>query len=195
VKDHDGCQIEGCDRAHYAKGLCQKHYNATLPRKKYETGPCSVEGCTNRINARGLCSAHDRHQRQGLPLGPLERRRKIVDGYKECAGCEIVKPLSAFCKQRDSVNPRCRDCTAIMNRAYRYKITREEVIDLLSRPCDVCGSEEHGKGNQGHHIDHDHGTGKVRGVLCHRCNVAIGFARNDPKILSGLIAYLERSRT
>jgi hypothetical protein len=43
------------------------------------------------------------------------------------------------------------------------------------------------------HIDHDHDTGKVRGVLCHHCNVALGMARSDPRVLRGLISYIERT--
>jgi hypothetical protein len=52
--------------------------------------------------------------------------------------------------------------------------------------CDVCGD--------GGRIcyDHDHQTGKHRGWLCHRCNTAIGFARDNPTILRGLASYLEK---
>jgi hypothetical protein len=189
------CKVEGCDRAHYAKDLCQKHYNATLPRKVYEGKQCSVDGCVNKVNGQGLCTAHQRQRDAGKPLGPLQPRRRVVDGHKQCADCEQFLPLDAFHKSRTGFYFRCKACNSIMNRAYRYKITREEVIELLARPCDVCGSEEPAKGKGGHHVDHCHDTGKVRGVLCHRCNVALGYAKNDPEVLRGLIAYIERSRT
>ncbi len=41
------------------------------------------------------------------------------------------------------------------------------------------------------HIDHDHKTGEIRGVLCGGCNVALGSARDDPELLRNLAAYLE----
>jgi len=42
------------------------------------------------------------------------------------------------------------------------------------------------------HIDHDHVTGQIRGLLCRHCNSALGYGRDDPKILRGLADYLER---
>lgn len=43
-------------------------------------------------------------------------------------------------------------------------------------------------------VDHDHKTGKIRGLLCTRCNVMIGNASDDPKILELAIAYLLQHR-
>lgn len=41
-------------------------------------------------------------------------------------------------------------------------------------------------------IDHDHESGNVRGLLCHPCNVVLGFVRDNPDRLRALINYLER---
>jgi Recombination endonuclease VII len=40
------------------------------------------------------------------------------------------------------------------------------------------------------HIDHDHITGRVRGLLCARCNIALGLFRDNPRILRNAIKYL-----
>ena len=40
------------------------------------------------------------------------------------------------------------------------------------------------------HVDHDHATGKVRGILCHHCNMAAGAVKDNPTTAMRLVAYL-----
>ena len=72
-----------------------------------------------------------------------------------------------------------------------YKITKEEYEALLAKQCYVC--VVCGKPNQHNkrlHIDHDHKTGKVRGLLCNHCNTALGLVHDDVGVLAALIQYL-----
>lgn len=44
-------------------------------------------------------------------------------------------------------------------------------------------------------VDHDHRTGKVRGLLCQPCNISLGAAKDKPDVLRSLADYLVRSAT
>ena len=61
----------------------------------------------------------------------------------------------------------------------------------ISETCNACGTPNGG----GHmsHIDHCHRTGKVRGILCSKCNVALGQVKDSVDQLKKLIVYLEKS--
>lgn len=41
-------------------------------------------------------------------------------------------------------------------------------------------------------VDHNHKTGRVRGLLCHRCNTAIGFFGDDSNVIARAISYLAK---
>lgn len=55
--------------------------------------------------------------------------------------------------------------------------------------CAVCKLTDP-KGVGSWHVDHDHNTGAVRGLLCHHCNLLLGHAADDPERLRQAIHYL-----
>jgi hypothetical protein len=58
------------------------------------------------------------------------------------------------------------------------------MIEAQGGTCAVCPGEPQ-------HVDHDHETGLVRGILCFNCNQALGNARDNAQVLRGLARYLE----
>jgi Recombination endonuclease VII len=54
--------------------------------------------------------------------------------------------------------------------------------------CAICDRPPNGRG--GLHVDHDHKTGEIRGLLCHSCNVSIGHFQDDPTLIAKVVEYL-----
>lgn len=59
--------------------------------------------------------------------------------------------------------------------------------------CAVCACALAPLGTHYTHVDHDHCTGVLRGILCRGCNVGIGHFEDSPERLRGAAAYLENS--
>lgn len=58
--------------------------------------------------------------------------------------------------------------------------------------CAICRTTDFTGRLKTPHVDHDHGTGKVRGILCGRCNVALGMADDSIEKLLSMIEYLRK---
>lgn len=56
--------------------------------------------------------------------------------------------------------------------------------------CAICGVSREDV-DRNFPVDHNHETGKVRGLLCHHCNSLLGYAEDDIGILEAAIAYLK----
>lgn len=77
----------------------------------------------------------------------------------------------------------------------KFGITVVEYDRLLAAQgggCAICGKLQ-AESEKTFHVDHDHATGKVRGILCGGCNFMLGQVRDDPAILRTAIAYLQAS--
>lgn len=143
---------------------------------------------------------------------------------RTCTKCGEQKPASAFSQSGDRGNKRrphswCNTCRRIQNKvlrdrkltqyreaAYRrrlerdYGITFEDYQKLLQAQdgvCAVCKQPERRR-SRGRVlplcVDHDHATGAVRGLLCSRCNTALGMAEDDEFRLIALADYLLHAR-
>lgn len=74
----------------------------------------------------------------------------------------------------------------------RYGITSEQYHEILASQgggCAICGTTVCQTGRR-LCVDHDHQTGKVRGILCTACNAVLGYSSDTPDILRRAIAYL-----
>lgn len=79
----------------------------------------------------------------------------------------------------------------------KYNLTEEGYQELLKSQdykCGLCKSSEAGGRTTSNkfHVDHDHLTGKFRGLLCSLCNLALGHWKDDLERLRRAVDYLEK---
>lgn len=85
-----------------------------------------------------------------------------------------------------------------LSRAYGITLERyQEMLLAQGRKCAICGTfEPGGKPNRfgvsSFQVDHDHHTGRLRGLLCTRCNIGIGGLKDSIELLEAAVAYLGR---
>ena len=136
----------------------------------------------------------------GASEGPHPARKRCPDRGE-------IKPLDAFCRNKNSRDGRatyCRSCHNDRNkesvqRLYgghrhyrlrdRYGIGAAEVAALVDQQgglCAVCRCKP------AIQVDHDHATGQVRGVLCDGCNGALGAFNEDEALILRATEYLRR---
>lgn len=70
----------------------------------------------------------------------------------------------------------------------------DRMLDEQGHCCAICRAEKPGQqANSSWAVDHCHVTGKVRGLLCHACNMALGLLGDSPQRLEVAAAYLRRA--
>lgn len=75
----------------------------------------------------------------------------------------------------------------------KYGITIDQYYEIFrkqGRKCKLCGMKTHNRKSD-FVVDHCHKTGRIRGILCFRCNSKLGMYRDDPKLLRKAADYLE----
>jgi len=76
-----------------------------------------------------------------------------------------------------------------------YGISEEEYSSLLKSQdnrCAICGNYETLSRRKRLCVDHNHSTKQIRGLLCYRCNMGIGYMKDDVQILQNAIGYLKK---
>jgi hypothetical protein len=125
-----------------------------------------------------------------LPLYRFYRSGRYKDGHN--IYCNVC--CQAFKAEWNKANPERRaEQQRRSNFRFSYGITVVEYAAILADQgggCAICGKPP---GKTWHAVDHDHATGRVRGVLCALCNHMLGQAKDNPTLLRRAAEYLEES--
>jgi hypothetical protein len=124
-------------------------------------------------------------------------KKVCEDGKIRCAGCKEYLPPRRFTMPKSGKTPtRCKKCHSAWMHSHRiekvYGLTAEAyqiIFDWQGGVCYICHSPSRSRRLA---VDHDHETGKVRGLLCRRCNrdVLGFFARDQIDVFQRAIDYL-----
>lgn len=114
-----------------------------------------------------------------------------------CKKCNVVKDITEYYENKK--NPQwnyntCRECEKKrcrqINWALRDSLNPDEAELLRNtvKQCQVCNKESI------LHVDHDHATGKIRGMLCFSCNAALGLLKDNKDLCLKAAEYLEEAQ-
>lgn len=146
------------------------------------------------------------------------RQSRVVAEALPCTSCgQVDRSASGKCREcarrsgaarRDRAAPcrscgandwtkegKCRRCISRRMRERKYGFDRggfDARLKAQGGKCAACRDSFDGLPSKHVHVDHDHVTGEVRGILCHACNTAIGLLLDSPSRASKIADYLRR---
>lgn len=151
------------------RGQYPSTFLSVSPEKHLAGKPCKVCLATLRYRKNGACVRCARRKARQHYFFNREARIKASQEYSK-------------------KNPRASR-VAHLKRA--FGMTLEQFDELLLRQdhkCAICHTAT--PSGRGWHVDHCHSSGKIRGILCHHCNVILGHAKDDVGHLQACTAYL-----
>lgn len=183
------CSIVGCGKEKHAKTLCHNHYRELRRRasgskaQAIRPDKCIVKHCNKKHYSMNYCASHYARLQSAAGVQEEIPIKALTYGKKDCD--------VPFCKNKHKARGLCATHDATKR---TYSLTSEQLVEMLSRPCEVCGAVDNLT------IDHDHSCcnsrtscGKcVRGTVCQHCNRSMGQAKDNIQILRSLADYLER---
>lgn len=126
---------------------------------------------------------------------------------KKCRKCGKIKNKDEFhinARSPDGLTARCMHCC----KQYQWKYNLQRIygmdearyklmLESQNGVCAICKQSETVKQNKTLcrlSIDHHHATGKIRELLCFRCNTMVAYIENNPELLKEITRYLERNK-
>lgn len=145
---------------------------------------------------------------------------KVGELWKTCTECEKLLPLDEFHRNKDSPDLKHSKCKVCKNTQAREKYHAQEIknarpsyassrerhllrtyginmqtySEMLAKQdfcCGVCGKHQDDE-KKSLHVDHNHETGEIRGLLCNFCNRQVIGRHKDPEIFRAAAKYLSK---
>lgn len=135
--------------------------------------------------------------RQTKSIKEFSKDKHTKNGHSYwCKGC--YRPMKKESGRKWRSSPENMEKNRQRDRWYQrkkaYGITKQQFLEMLfaqNGVCPICKMVPKGDVEKVMHVDHNHATGKIRGLLCYICNRALGLFRDSPTILKNAAQYLE----
>lgn len=194
------CSVDGCGQDSFAKNLCQQHYNrADHPLKatwkllrsrhkgEYPETWESFEAFLIAVGAR--------------PTAKHQLRRLNADAPFSKENVEWLAPVGSDFRRGKWTGEDITSYDRAWNLKRKYGISVDEFDKRLVEQggvCAICGGKEAHTYKSGKlkelSVDHCHDTGRVRGLLCVKCNRGLGYFADDIERINRAIEYLRKSK-
>lgn len=166
--------------------MVKKHKRPRTRRCRHELGFC--QDCSVELTSDNW-SWFGRPYRRYICKGCWSDRQKAYDANRKPETLEAAKVRrNELARKRFAANPWDH-----RDRMWKrqYGIGLEDYLDLLDAQdggCAICRGAANGRGL--FHVDHCHRTGRIRGLLCAKCNLLLGHAEDSTERLRAAIYYL-----
>ncbi len=198
------CKIDGCDREANVRGMCKPHYV-----KSWKLANVSIEHREGNEMYNTWANKKGKRVKEwddfevfkrdiGAHPGPGYRLCRI--STKDTWGPENAEWRAVELPRFEGETLQEYSVRAVRrcNLKKKYDLTPEEYEAMLEKQggvCAICKSEERSGNRVRLAVDHNHKTGKVRGLLCSGCNTALGQFNEDLPRMKAALAYLLEYRS
>jgi hypothetical protein len=198
VRNTGRCSSPGCEKAAFAKNLCAAHYQRAdhplkVVWKLLRSRNPGVYPPSWEVFTAFLADVGERPS--------LKHQLRRIDGDKPYAA-DNVRWVGGFGPKNSTMTNKERSTyNREDNLRRKFGIDGagyDAILVAQQHKCAVCRKPEWRRGKHGEPkslaVDHDHGDGTVRGLLCTACNQGLGHFLDDPDLLRAAAAYIERHR-
>lgn len=183
----------------YCKECMSDYMSARRPKVQHAPRKCAHERCSNvftpAVSTKKYCSNSCRTTALKM------KKVALAKVGKQCETCGVdishkyasAKWCGTECRNR-SITPEQRRAWAL---SQNYGITPEDYDQMVKSQgglCAICACDDPGTPHGFWHVDHCHGSGKVRSLLCQRCNMGLGAFYDIVEHLDRAAEYIERHR-
>ncbi len=192
--------------AEKACGQCDAIYQPITERSRYCSTKCQQRAkySNNPYNKETFGTGTTANRGRKQSIEHVKNRRVAVEATLAATRRPCVHCRSEFSPTRSGQ----KYCSGMCwNSVARTKKVRKQAIkvhpehygvlfEMQGGKCKICGasSGSNGRGDK-LAVDHCHSSGHIRGLLCHKCNTALGLMQDSTANLLAAVAYLNEAAT